>query len=997
MSAYPVTAVSASRLPRLRPLVWLGLFVALMVEVCAQTASADAVRGTLTGTVSNAGTGNLLEGARVEVPALRLSVLTDHTGRFQFSAVPAGEHEVVASYVGLDAVKRKVTVEAGRSAPANFDLNTAVYKLDKFVVAGPREGAAAAITAQRNAENVKNVVAMDSYGNMPNMSAGELAIRLPGVAAGLDDEGNVTGLIVRGQGAASNRVTVDGGLIANSANLSRQFQTHSMTGAMFEELEVVKGHTPDKAADSLGGTINLKTRSPLSMREKRRFTYSASARVAPSFTDQVPLREAHRAHPLVNLSYQEVFDAFGGDRNLGVAVNGFYSENVAGGFRTIRDYQNTTAQPAYLFNYATQDFYNNRKQSSMNVKVDYRLSPATKISLNTIYNDAFEPFNRLYEVVATAPQTIATLDANGQPTGTGGILPDFTGTLTRARAVAGSNVTVNETMFSFLNRTRAVDLGVEHNSGRWRFDGTAAYSQSHVNLGVGGGGTLTNTLSTVGWTLDRSQSDLYPRFTQTAGPDITDIANYRPGQLTTRNDTRTSEVTNFRGNARYELPFAIPSSLKTGFDWREQVAGAGRGQKRWTYAGGTKPLVRDTSIVSWDSIKTGRNVPFFETAALIRDNNPVDPSLWTEDNYFRESQKFIGESRVTETATAAYLMGQAKFGQLGLLTGVRAERTEVESFGYVRARTLSTAAQQTADPAGSALRDYGNNAKRIDGDYTKAFPSVHLSYNLTANLKAHASWSTSFGRPPFSNLVPAETPNETNRTLTINNPALKPQYARNWDTTLEYYFEPVGMVSVGWFYKDIRDYIVTGIDGGIVPTGAGNGFNGEYAGFNILQTDNAGSAYVQGWEFSYQQQFTFLPGLLRGLGASVNYTVLSAHGIFAGTTYLTTYNVAGFIPETGNANLTWRWRGFGVRVRANYHGRYINAFNATSPARNQYRFSRVVTDLDLSYDLSPGLSLTCTVSNLTNEPQQFYRYTPQQMERTILNGTTLTFGVSGRF
>jgi len=189
MSAYPDTAVSASRLPRLRPLVWLGLFVALMVQVCAQNTPVDGARGTLTGTVGDAGTGNLLEGARVEVPALRLSVLTDHTGRFQFSAVPAGEHEVVASYVGLDAVKRKVIVEAGRSAPANFDLNTAVYKLDKFVVAGPREGGAAAITAQRNAENVKNVVAMDSYGNMPNMSAGELAIRLPGVAAGLDDRG----------------------------------------------------------------------------------------------------------------------------------------------------------------------------------------------------------------------------------------------------------------------------------------------------------------------------------------------------------------------------------------------------------------------------------------------------------------------------------------------------------------------------------------------------------------------------------------------------------------------------------------------------------------------------------------------------------------------------------------------------------------------------------------------------------------------------------------
>ena len=33
--------------------------------------------------------------------------------------------------------------------------------------------------------NVKNIVAMDSFGNLPNMSASELAIRLPGVAGEL--------------------------------------------------------------------------------------------------------------------------------------------------------------------------------------------------------------------------------------------------------------------------------------------------------------------------------------------------------------------------------------------------------------------------------------------------------------------------------------------------------------------------------------------------------------------------------------------------------------------------------------------------------------------------------------------------------------------------------------------------------------------------------------------------------------------------------------------
>ena len=137
-----------------------------------------------------------------------------------------------------------------------------------------------------------------------------------------------------------------------------------MTGAMFEELEVIKGHTPDQEADSLGGTINLKTRSPLSMAEKRRISYSFAGRFAPSFSQQIPLREDHPFHPLFNLGYQEVFGVLGGERNLGVAVNLFYSENVAGYFRTIRDYENTTSQPAYLWDYRTQDAFNNRTQSA---------------------------------------------------------------------------------------------------------------------------------------------------------------------------------------------------------------------------------------------------------------------------------------------------------------------------------------------------------------------------------------------------------------------------------------------------------------------------------------------------------------------------------------------------------------------------------------------------------------------------------------------------------
>ena len=255
-----VRPVSRRLAPPFVPLVSLALLL-----LTAPLRAAGGAPGSLTGTVNNVGTGNFLEGAKVSVAALGLSTLTDHTGRFVLAEVPAGDYEVVAAYVGLDAVTKTLHVDAGTRTTANFDLNSSVYQLDKFTVSGPREGSASAITAQRNAENVKNVVAMDFFGMMPNMSAGEVASRLPGVAGQLDDENNVTGLIIRGQASTNNRVMVDGFLLASSAGASRQFQTHSLTGAMFDQLEVTKGHLPDASSDSLGGSVNMITRTPVAL------------------------------------------------------------------------------------------------------------------------------------------------------------------------------------------------------------------------------------------------------------------------------------------------------------------------------------------------------------------------------------------------------------------------------------------------------------------------------------------------------------------------------------------------------------------------------------------------------------------------------------------------------------------------------------------------------------------------------------------------------------
>lgn len=249
----------------------------------------------------------------------------------------------------------------------------------------------------------------------------------------------------------------------------------------------------------------------------------------------------------------------------------------------------------------------------------------------------------------------------------------------------------------------------------------------------------------------------------------------------------------------------------------------------------------------------------------------------------------------------------------------------------------------------------------------------------------------------MANLLPSETISENNQTLTVNNPSLLPQLAENWDAALEYYFEPVGNFSIGWFHKQITDYIVSGIHAGTIASGADNGYNGEYSGFTRLTAANAGLAIVQGWEFSYQQPFTFLPGILKGTGISANYTVIDTHGDFGTANHLSTGQVAGFIPRTGNASLSWRYRAVSGRILANYMADHIMSYSAAGSALNLYRKKRTMVSAGLAYQLRSTLSLTLDVDNVFNAPQIFYRGVPERRQRTVLNGTTISVGMSGRF
>ena len=88
-------------------------------------------------------------------------------------------------------------------------------------------------------------------------------------------------------------------------------------------------------------------------------------------------------------------------------------------------------------------------------------------------------------------------------------------------------------------------------------------------------------------------------------------------------------------------------------------------------------------------------------------------------------------------------------------------------------------------------------------------PSVLLKYNVNEDFKIRGSFTETLSRPKYSALIPNVNINNKDSELTLGNPELKPTTSFNFDLSADYYFKSVGLVSIGIYYKDINDFIVT--------------------------------------------------------------------------------------------------------------------------------------------------------------------------------------------
>lgn len=976
-----------------------GLVVAgLALGLALQAQSAGT--GTINGTVRNEGTGEFLDGAEVRIVGTERVTTTQRDGSFAFAGVPAGRQQLRAFYTGLDVQVTTVDVTAGQTAVVPLALNAAIYKLEAFTVAGQREGNAAAITRQRNAENIKNVVSMDAYGNVADGNIGNFLQNLTGVAVN-KEAGDVVGIGLRGAPPELNSVTLDGtrtaGAIAGfTPQGDRAALIDQIPSDFIKEIEVTKGNTPDQSADSLGGTVNLVTKSAFDFK-RRVITYRLGLnlntyRHGNFVRSDYGWVDSGKYGPTAALTYM---DTFGADRQWGLALSSSFSQTT----NTRDRVQIRRPNAGNLISTRARQLNDTdtRVRAGVSGKLEYRLDARTRLGVSAAFNyfsfggDRTDwDLNSTNRVADYSRVSRAQIEAGAVPRDstnqTAGIAPGFTDTYNELLNVTVLNRSAHGTKLSQQSK-----FGVEARTdlGATRIDLRASYNPSSFRDNFRG---FDAQRTGVGIGFDTSRDATRPVYTQTYGLPIgvgTDLSTYTGSRF--ENPLYTFEdVVDAKADVRHAVTaLKVPVTIKAGFNFRSQYRRRTTYAPTWNFVGADRVQGRNPATgINDDNLAqflSSWRYSLFNNAMMARDHLDYrvadaliarQPNLWVPSG--TTVSTFPVPRVITEDVTAGYAQATATFGRLNVLGGARFEHTGVVGKGSFSDPLLPT---QTSVSVGRS--------------YQAWYPSVHLRYSVTPNFLLRSSFSTSGARPALSVIVP----NTTVSYLTdgsglglVNqgNPGLKPQYARTYDFSAEYYLEPAGLISAGVFRKDISNFINTATR--TIGEGADNGFGGRYEDFELRTTGNLGTAYVEGVELSYNQQLRGLPRPFNGLSVFANYTGLRTQGTYGNGAG----ELANFVPRTYNAGLTFTWKRWEARATFHYKSGYLTTY-AAAPVSQIRATDDPTTDLNLQYRLRPGFTVFVDYINVFNNSPDWWSVSSRHVLMSELYGARLNVGVSGRF
>lgn len=950
-------------------------FAAFQSVVVAQTGS-----GAITGTVINAETNKALERAEVEIAGTQHAALTNAAGVFRLGNIPSGKYTVTVSYAGLEPMQKEVEVQPNATASLSFDLTSNIITLGEFKVSGAREGNAFAVQQQKTSESLRMVVSSDAFGAQGDANPGEFLKSLPGMTM------EYTGIeprrvSVRGLEPNLVQVLLNGNQVANaaSASLDRAFEFDHTSIDAVESMDVSLAARPDIPANTIGGTINIITRNAL-MQKGRRLDLTLTL----TGNDQsIDLKKTsgpndERSYKILP-GFSAVFSDTFMDGRLGVAFTAGLTQFHGMGYTAYDTYTlnsvPTTASGAiyhesntsgYINRYRREQHQNYQRRLGSSLSLDYKLSSDSTLFFRALYTDYFYEFrNRFLQYNVSNPVA--------------GYNPEY------VQAGSGSNIEQEMSFGNKLGRSITFNAGANHRLGDWtiNYDAWLSRATSHYEYPDFFGGARIRMPAT--FVLSKLPGTALASVSQLSADPYTSLNTYAPnGTVSSNFRIGSDEFLGAKGSVRRAFDFALPTWIEGGVSMQRQERTAGNHRRDWNWGGVTNlsQFAEDYDPeIGWGERAPDRWISPFKLNEYARNN----PALFVETAATVDNA-LLNDRRGTETIAGTYLNANVKWRKLEVTAGFRFERTEMDAEGGVR--------QNPAVGTSPIVR------LKSDRSYSPwPFKDVHCRYQATKKLQARASYTEAFGRPNLSDLVPTTTFNSSSQTWSVSNTKLKPQRSQNYDAAVEYYIKGTNYVSVGWFRKEIKEYINTNT---AILDGARPEFNIPDPGIAtqyITTRFNLPKAIINGAEISGRYELPFIPSSIGKFELWGNYTHLydieaQAASFVAASALRTVDYLPNVPPWFWNAGIAYQTQGGKLRanLKCNFSADKYKNFNQTYEQVND----RLTTDADISYRFNKTYVLTFSMRNVFSVDEG-----ETLAERTVRTGNgggrSMTLSVKGSF
>jgi TonB-dependent receptor len=891
--------------------------------------------GAIGGTVTEP-TGAVLKGAEITTKSPALTSSTDEEGRYYINDLAPGTYDLTITYVGLAPFTTKVSVIAGHTAKVDAQLRVANQTETVVVTAGRASAEAEALNEERAADNLLQVMPNQVITSLPNANLADALGRLPSVTLERD-EGEGKYVQVRSTEPRLTNTTVDGVNLPSEEPGVRQIKFDAIPSSLVDSVQISKTLLANMEGDGIGGSVNLVTKTAS---DEPTFEFTGLGGITPI--------QGGRGNTTETGTFGR---RFGASKRFGFIVGGSYDWEGRGidDLEPVPDENNGAT---WFDGASLREYQYFRTRFGFAGSTDYRIREGSNVYARFLYSDFKNDGDRFaYQLQDNTPGL--SLLAPGNQGG----LPSYDAELRNPNIQVGSVILGGNHVFSKTWYTW------EANVGRSSYGGSP-YSDAYF------GSTLPS--SNCEFNPTATTNEYLPQWNKACFSEIQNPANFT-----------LTDITRDLGKAvQLNLGFGGSGALQYHIhNWSATFEYGGKFRNEHKYAdtyvltltpNGTVGLSQFPNVkinpnyYNGGEYQLGYNASLEDVLAYANAN----PTAFSSSSTQGQDSSQYG---LVEKVTAGYVMETINFSNgARFIAGLRAERT-------------------SDDVHNLAFGDNGAvTPNSFSGSYYTLLPSASLRLNAGTDSYVRVIYARGMSRPDPQDIAQplswTVSGNGANRySVTFGNANLKAETGDDVDVLFDHYLKPFGIISFGYFYKSLQSPIVSSTYQltNYLPPGAPSIDTGNYL---ATQPVNAGSAWLSGFEASYLQHYTALPGFLGGLGMSANYSYIgsSTTGIPGRSDHprllRDSPNVFNISPTYDRGRLSMRM-GISYNQSSIYGYQYQDGMpgGVNGPLSDIYFYSHIQVDAQGSVALPHNLSLVVSGLNLNNEVFGFYQGSPQYM------------------